>query len=172
MNRFTDLSQFKRGKDVEAWLDRYYESKGYKIRQTTRHEERGLCLGDRQFTYGERTIFIEYKSGIQTFYTGNLFLETISVDDPVQFRQGWIYTCRADYIVYATLLNGCLLVFEPPTLRSRVEELKRLFPERPTSNGQNDGYNTHGLLVPFEWARDHLAVTVVDLSGELELSHA
>lgn len=166
MTSITRLSQFKRGKDVEAFLDGYFRARGYRVRQTTAREERVLCLGDREITKNGQTFFMEYKSGIQTHYTRNIFLETISVDDPAHFRQGWIYTCRADAIVYATLLDGCLLIFDPTWLRERMPILKAMFPEIATSHRQNKGYNTHGLLVPFGWAKDNLASKVIQLPSK------
>ena len=172
MSSFTSLSQFKRGKDVEAFLDRYYRAKGYRIRRTTAHEERVLCLGDREFSKAGETFFVEYKSGIQTHYTRNIFLETISVDDPAQFREGWVYTCQARFIVYATILDGCLLIFIPSTLRERMPMLKAMFPEISTSHHQNRGYNTHGLVVPFDWAKENLADKVVTLTSVVEMPYA
>lgn len=131
------------------------------IRTATSHEERDLCLGDRRFTKDRTVYWIEYKSGIQTFYSGNIFLETISVDS--QDKPGWVYTCRADFIFYAALLNGKILVFEPEYLRAVVEQLKKQFREVRTSHGQNDGYDTHGLLVPLAYAEGRLARQVIVL---------
>ena len=79
-------------------LDHFFSEKGFHIQNTTPHEERVLCLGDRWFTSPRGQRFsVEYKSGIQTFYTGNMFLETISVD--MSNKPGWVYTCQADQIL-------------------------------------------------------------------------
>jgi hypothetical protein len=161
--KFTELPQFVRGKSIEAYLDDYFRQRNFKIRQTTKEEERNLCLGDRQFFRDGKSFFVEYKSGIQTHYTGNIFLETISVDDPNHFKPGWVYTCKANFIIYATVLDGCLLMFIPDQLRKKMERLKLMFQEVATSNHQNTGYNTHGLIVPFEWAKQNLANRVIQL---------
>lgn len=143
-------------------MDEYLCGQGFSIRQTTPHEERVLCLGDREFTRAGRSFFVEYKSGIQTFYTGNVFLETISVDTGNK-KPGWVYTCRADFIYYACLLNGKILVFLPDHLRAVIEGLKLKFREVPTGKGQNSGYNTHGLIIPLDYAEKHLAKEIIRL---------
>lgn len=153
--------QFKNGKDVEAWLDKYFRLRGWAITQTSAYEERVLHLGDRHFRKDGQAFLIEYKSGIQTFYTRNIFLETISVD--ANQTPGWVYTCRADLIFYAALLNKKILVFRPGSLRRHMERLKARYPEVATRHHQNDGYNTHGLLVPFEYAEERLAEKVIAL---------
>lgn len=153
--------QFKRGKKVETFLDEYFRFYGWQVEPTTQHEERKLHLGDRRLTKDGRTYLVEYKSGLQTYYTGNVFLETISVD--TGHVPGWAYTCQADFIFYAALHNDEILVFRPGKLRSVIEELKLKFREVPTSNHQNKGYNTHGVIVPLEYAERHLAEKVIQI---------
>ena len=148
--------QFKSGKNVEAFLDEFFSRRGWNIEPTTPHEERTLNLGDRRYTRGDVTWLVEYKSGVQTFYTGNVFLETISVDS--DGTPGWVYTCQADYIFYAAVLNDKILVLKPDTLRDEIEGLKTRFREVATSNNQNKGYNTHGVIVPLEYVEQFLAV--------------
>lgn len=161
MAHLTDTPQFKNGADVARFLDLFWGSLNYVIRPTTAHEERVLCLGDREFTKSGLRFFIEYKSGIQTFYTGNVFLETVSVD--TTNKPGWVYTCQADFIHYAALLNQKILVFRPEKLRGQIEALKCEFRIVKTSKNQNAGYNTHGVIVPLEYAERHLAEQVIIL---------
>lgn len=149
------------GKNVEAYLDAFFRYRGWTIRQATPHEERVLCLGDRRFSKGVENYWVEYKSGIQTFYTGNIFLETISVDR--SNKAGWVYTCRADLILYAALLNHKILVFLPQFLRDSMPALKTMFREVSTKHKQNDGYNTWGVIVPFQYALEHLANRVINI---------
>lgn len=158
--KLVDTVQYKSGEDVARFLDSFFAAK-HIIRPTTPEEERTLCLGDRIFIsrVDSRTIYVEYKSGLQTAHTGNIFLETVSVDTPC--KPGWVYTCQADYIVYAALLNHKILVFRPEKLRSAIAELKTKFREVPTGKGQNDGYKTHGVLVPLEYAEEYLAVQII-----------
>lgn len=168
VSKFTKLPQFTRGKTVEKFLDEIF-GLNYEIRQTTQEQERSLCIGDRIYTRQGKTLNIEYKSGIQTHYTGNIFIETISVDDPRHYKKGWVYTCKADYIIYATILDGCLLVFRPDDLRNKLDFLRLKFKEVATSNHQNDGYDTHGLIIPVEWAKSKLAYKVIPLTGPFDL---
>lgn len=162
MTTLVDTVQFKNGKDVETFLDDYFRKDGFSIIQTTPHEERVLCIGDRKFSRGGKSFTVEYKSGIQTAYTGNIFLEIISVDTEPQ-KPGWVYTCNANYILYAALLNHKILVFTPDKLRLEIESLKAKFKVVKTSKGQNKGYNTHGVIVPFEYAEKWLAEKVINL---------
>ena len=160
---FTDKDQFKHGKNIEAILDQYFTRKGWQIVEMTQREERVLCIGDRWFKKADSTYKIEYKSGIQTFHTGNVFLETISVD--TENKPGWVYTSRADWIIYATILNGTLLVFKPDTLREKIEGLKATFREVSTKE-QNEGYKTHGVIVPYDFARQYLTIQVLNIAPD------
>jgi hypothetical protein len=144
---------------VEDWLDRYFEDQGWRIERTTAHEERTLHLGDRRFHRDGACYLVEYKSGLQTAQTGNVFLETISVD--TAGIPGWVYTCQADYLLYAAILNHIILVFEPSRLRTEIENLKHMFREVQTGRGQNRGYNTHGVIVPLSYAEQHLASKIL-----------
>lgn len=156
---FTRTPQWVSGSNVADYLDDYFAKLGWKIHPTTQHEERVLCLGDRHYERGADRLTIEYKSGIQTFYTGNVFLETISVD--TQNKPGWVYTCRADYVFYAALNNGKILIFRPDALRARIDELQVRYPTLATSRGQNAGYKTHGVVVPLAVAEAELAAKVI-----------
>lgn len=164
--RLVETPQFKRGKDVEAYCDGFFERRGYRIEVLSADEERRQKKGDRRLWRGGRAVHVEYKSGLQTYHTGNVFLETISND--ATGARGWVYTCHADYIVYAALLNRKLLVFEPETLRAAIPGLLRRFPVRKTGKGQNAGlgrgYDTHGLVVPLAVAESELSVKVIELT--------
>lgn len=161
MTNLTQTEQYKNGDDVATFLDAFFLAQGWRIRKTTPHEERALCLGDRKFSQGDEFEFVEYKSGNQTHYTGNIFLETISVDAPC--KPGWVYTCRADVIYYAILLSRKILVFRPSKLRAEIADLKTKFKEVKTGKGQNT-YHTHGVIVPLDYAEKNLADKVIILA--------
>lgn len=167
MTRLTETPQWASGQSVERFLDMFFQHKGWTIERTTPHQERVLCLGDRIYSKGDETYFVEYKSGKQTRHTGNVFLETISVD--ATNIPGWVYTCQANYIFYAALLNHKILVFVPARLRMRIEMLKTQFRVVKTSNEQNKGYNTHGVIVPLEYAAHYLADKVINISELVSL---
>lgn len=157
----TNKPQFWQGKKVEAYLDEYFRWAGWSVYPMSPYDERVLHLGDRYFVKCEMVLKIEYKSDIQTAFTGNLFLETVSVD--TANKPGWVYSCNADFIMYAALLNNRILVFKPQRLRAAIEQLKTQFREVKTSHNQNDGYDTYGVLVPLEYAEQHLAERVIEL---------
>ncbi len=156
---FTQLPQFKQGMNVEKWLDNYFSSLGFSIQKTTPQQERRECLGDRVFSKNGTVQFIEYKSGIQTYYTGNVFFETISVD--TQGKPGWVYTCKASWVIYAALLNEVILFFDPIYIRSIIEMLKTKFKEVHTHT-QNATYKTWGVIVPLDYAKK-LATKIINL---------
>jgi len=158
----TSTVQFKQGKDVEAWLDRYFGERGFKIEKLSMEEERVQHIGDRRFKKGKWSYLIEYKSGIQTYTTGNIFLETVSVDTTK--TPGWVFTCKADWIVYACLLNHKLLWFKPDTLRIKITQMQQRYPTVFTGKGQNKNYKTHGVIVPLAIAEKELASHVTQLS--------
>ncbi len=159
MSKFTQSQQWVSGQFVADFLDDLFGARGWMITPTSPHEERVLCLGDRHYRRDGAHYTVEYKSGLQTARTGNVFLETISVDSVN--KPGWVYTCQADYIFYAALLNGMIVVFRPGTLRAKIEELKAQFGVRQTTHRQNVGYNTHGVVVPLHYAVAHLASGII-----------
>lgn len=159
MSEVKNKIQFRNGKEVEKFLDIHFRGKGFEIRETTYHEERVLHLGDREFSKDGKSFFVEYKSGIQTFHTGNVFLETVSVD--TNGKPGWVYTSKANFVLYACLLNGKILVFLPEQLRDNLDSLKQQFKEKSTSQKQNNGYNSRGLIVPLFYAEKNLAKKVI-----------
>jgi hypothetical protein len=160
MRNLTETDQYKNGDDVATSLDRFFTARGWHIEKTTPHEERTLCLGDRKFSQGNRFHFVEYKSGNQSHYTHNIFLETISVDSPC--APGWVYTCQADVIFYAILLSKKILVFSPKKLRAEIADLKTKFRTAKTGKGQNE-YHTHGVLVPLDYAEKNLVENIITL---------
>lgn len=148
MSWFTKSDQFTRGKNHENDLDRYFRGKGFTVTQTSYHEERELKIGDRLFEKDGQSYYVEYKSDESASRTGNAFIETISVDtDNVP---GWAYTCKADYIFYYLPLDNRIYVYTPHNIQSCLTNWKKHYPTRPTSKGQNKGYNTHGVLVPIK----------------------
>ena len=165
MSKFTESDQWTSGQQIENFLDDFFSKHGYLIERTTPYEERVLCLGDRHYRFPPKNTHwtIEYKSGIQTFYTGNVFLETISVDS--SNKPGWVYTCRANLIFYAAILNNEILVFNPTRLRNQIEDLKTTFKVVKTSKGQNAGYNTHGVIIPLKYVEDNVAGLVIPIKA-------
>lgn len=157
---------FVQGKAGEAELDSFFRAMGWAVKETTPAQERLQCLGDRVFSRGGATFYVEYKTDAAVCKTGNVFFETVSVDTTK--RPGWVYTCKSDYIFYASLELRTILVFAPAVLRKNIESLSNRF--RVTETGKhNSGYKTHGVLVPFTYARDVLALSVIDMSSKQDV---
>ncbi len=156
--------QFKRGKLMEAYLDQFFKEMGFSIELTSKHQERVQMLGDRVFTRDGQVYYVEYKSGLQTAATGNIWLETVSVDkEPIKI--GWAYSCNADKVIYGCTINGLILSMSMRHIRRKLgslinmaQDYRKTFVEyRKTSHGQNAGYNTHGLIVSLPFAIQELA---------------
>lgn len=139
-------AQLERGKKHEYDLDAIFK-KDWKIEELTLDQERA-GMGDRRFTNRQtgESLLIEYKADESAARIGNAFVETISVDSTN--KPGWAYTCQADYIFYYLPLDGLIYIYRPCTIRRHLPEWQKQFKTAHTNKGQNDGYNTHGVLVP------------------------
>lgn len=88
-------------------------------------------------------ITIEYKTDWTTFNTGNIFLETISVD--TTNKPGWLYSSKAGVLVYYIPQTGKLYTVRFSKLRAyfipRVDNYRKV-------SANNGTYNTWGILVP------------------------
>jgi hypothetical protein len=135
--------QMRQGDQAEAFLDAFFRGKGYTIRSATREEQRtGI---DRAFTSPKdgKTWRVEYKADSTAARTGNAFIETISVD--AAGKMGWALTAQADILVYYIPPSGVIYVLEFKTLQW---ELPRWIRDYPPRQAQNNGYATHGIIIP------------------------
>ena len=142
MSKFTQSQQWVSGQFVADFLDDLFGARGWAITPTSPHEERVLCLGDRHYRRDGAHYTVEYKSGLQTARTGNVFLETISVDSVN--KPGWAYTSQADYLAYYIPPDGLVYIIRFEVLRSQLPRWERRYPVRRIAN---EGYHTQGLLV-------------------------
>jgi hypothetical protein len=152
VHHFSD--RLKRGETVERDLDEHF-AQAYGIRRATMREQRtGI---DRVFTDGEGAVFkVEYKADWRAAETGNVFVETVSVD--TQRVDGWAYTSRADWLVYAFPQERRYFLVRLGELREKLPEWLRTFPR---GKARNATYHTHGVLVPlaeFETLAHHKGV--------------
>ncbi len=139
-------NKLKEGEGYEVLLDAYFEDKGYDVSPVTMGEQkRGI---DRYWTCGDGIRWsVEYKADSTAGETGNMFLETVSVD--TESSPGWVLKSTAQLLVY----------YIPPSRRGYVMEmapLKRLLRSRredcEVQKVQNRHYRTHGIVVPIEEA--------------------
>lgn len=158
--------QLKQGKRYEDFLDGYFEPE-WLIAPMPEYWERKYFFGDRIFVRRsdyKQVQFIEYKSDESASRTGNLFIETVSVDSTVPPKPGWAVTCQANFIFYYLPLDSKILIFRPNVLRDNLESWRHRYREVPTAPGKNSGYQTWGILLPVEIAETY-AVKIISTKG-------
>lgn len=134
-------AQLFRGELHEATLDAFFAGHGYRVARATRAEQRkGI---DRWLLKGEQRHSVEYKADSTAARTGNAFVETVSVDTAC--KPGWAYTSQAAYLVYYIPPDGLVYLIRFPRLRRALARWVTSYEERVIAN---EGYQTHGLLVP------------------------
>lgn len=134
----------RQGSLAEALLDQFF-SHWFDVESVTMAEQRrGI---DRLFIGEELddALAVEMKSDFQASNTGNVFVETISVDK--DGKPGWVFTTEADALIYYCHEDGGGYgwVFDPLDLRSAVWGWTRSYEVKTASN---KGYHSYGLLVP------------------------
>jgi hypothetical protein len=132
----------------ESELDKYF-GVAYHITKATREEERkGI---DRYFEHVNTGVCysVEYKTDHKAAETGNVFIETKSVD--TANKAGWAYTSLAQVLIYF------VPAFER-AYRTDMTAIKRIlstwssYPEGRAWNAGRNGevYRTWGRLVPLD----------------------
>jgi len=137
-------AQKARGSSGEQFLDHWFVAE-YEVRQATQQEQRrGI---DRVFTHRQtgRCYAVEYKTDYKAAEPGNAFIETVSVD--TAGKSGWAYSSEADLLIYYIPGDGLIYVLALQALR---RELPRWVQEYRPGAAQNEGYATHGVLVPLD----------------------
>lgn len=138
-------TQLAQGETYEDKLDAFFRARGAQISKVDRATQRhGI---DRVWydPTADRTWTVEYKADSLAGHTGNAFIETVSVD--TTGKPGWAYTSQASLLVYLVTDPETIYVISMARLRSC---LPRWTVAYPTRQAANDGYNTHGLLVPLD----------------------
>lgn len=143
----TDFSEcLDLGQQGEQVLDSYF-SKYYVIRPAFKgQQKKGI---DRIFIHKktEKEFFVEYKTDTLAGRTGNAFLELAKHLEP--YRQGWVYTCQADFLVYYLPDRRTVYIVQPEWLRRSVDTWLAKYPLRTVnSRGRYQNYQTQGVLVP------------------------
>lgn len=142
--------QFGQGAEGEHFLDWMFHP-SYQIRHAARSEQRlGIDRwykqrqGVSEFLGIRRTQFsVEYKTDFRMADTGNVFIETVSVD--TEQKAGWVYTSNAEVLLFHDPRKCIAYVAYMLRVRSKVDEWKLWYPEKAINNGS---YFTHGIPVP------------------------
>ena len=153
----TETVQFKSGKSAEAILDEYFRQRGRQVKPTSFAEERVQKKGDRIIN-GK---YIEYKSFDQSAYTGNVFFEIVSVDNP--YTLGWVFTNTSDYVVAIIRPMKKILIFRNIDILLTVWDLysNGRFKVRKTKN--QNSYKSSGLVVPLQWVLKHMRPIILSI---------
>lgn len=110
------------------------------------------------------TIGVQVKADNRLSETGNLFIETISVD--TAGKPGWAEAPRADVLLYYAPQARLVYVIPMRFVRENLARWKATYPVRPTRNALNNGYRTYGLLAPREEFRCCRRLFVPDAAGK------
>ena len=139
-------ASFERGLEGEARLDDLFRPWFAISPASDIEQRRGI---DRWFV-GRKTGWprsVEYKTDYRTGQTGNVFIETSSVDGK---RAGWAQTSEAEWLVYYVAPHTAYLA-RMAAVRDGLARWAARFPERRV---YNDGYTSRGVIVPaWEFAR-------------------
>jgi hypothetical protein len=136
--------QLSHGERGEALLDRFF-ARWFRIEPATHEEQRqGI---DRHFHHltSHNDFTVEYKTDHTAARTGNAFIETVSVD--TAGKAGWAFTSQADRLLYYVPGKGIVYVLKMTAVRARLPFWQQAYEIREVPN---NGYHTHGLLVPLE----------------------
>jgi hypothetical protein len=151
---YTFDAQKAKGDSGESFLDCWFAI-DYEVCPATRQEQRrGIDRIFIQRRTGQR-FRVEYKTDYKAAETGNAFVETVSVD--TAGRAGWAYSSQSDYLIYYIPADGLIYVLALEVLRC---ELPRWLREYPHRAAQNEGYATHGVLVPLDEFEKHAEVVI------------
>jgi hypothetical protein len=134
--------QLSHGERGETFLDRYF-SRWFRIQPSTPEEQR---LGiDRHFHHlkSHDEFTVEYKTDSTAARTGNAFIETVSVDSDQ--KAGWAFTSQADRLLYYVPGKRVVYILKMTAIRARLPFWLATYALREVPN---NGYHTHGLLVP------------------------
>lgn len=134
--------KYNEGIAGESRLDEYFK-KFYEIKKVNRQQQRNGI--DREFINKEtgECFMIEYKSDSRAAKTGNMFVETQSVDGQ---KMGWIHTSKADMLIYYIPPKKIIYIYELELLRDSVFGLIDKYPLKTIPN---EGYDTLGHPIPF-----------------------
>lgn len=144
---FDFKEQLALGEKYEDILDSHF-SRWYDIEPAEREIQR---LGvDRIFVANatSRRTSVEYKTDIRAEFTGNFFIEVVSVAPKSNFGQkkmGWAITSVAQMLVYYLPQTKMILSCSMQDLKDKVPSWSKQY---PTGRAQNETYYGVGIKVP------------------------
>ena len=142
--------QLNSGKKGEWVMDKYH-APFYRIDKVGRAVE--LAEGyDRIFTSRkEKRYRVEIKTDYLSQKYGNIIIETVSVD--THNIPGWALTSQCDVLIFYLWHLHEVLYYWMPVIKEQVPAWKLRYGE--TAIIPNDGYNTIGIKLPLDTAREY-----------------
>lgn len=134
-------TQLEIGQAVEARLMTHFRQFGEVRRADWSEQHRGI-----DFFCG--TLSFEVKADSKTPDTGNVFVETVSVD--TAGKPGWAYTSEADVLLYAVPAWQQTLAIEVARLRQHLPAWQGQYRSGTCRNAR---YRSVGLLIPYDSLR-------------------
>ena len=106
---------------------------------------------DRIWTHRQsgRRWTVEYKHDTLAHKTGNVFVETVSVDSAE--KMGWAYTSGAQILVYYVVEGEYAFVVRMPEIERRLDYWQSFYQHKAATTvdkAANRSYKTWGVLVP------------------------
>ena len=141
-----DQLEASRIRDEE--IDKHFSDKWRISKELPRDHER---LGyDRVWIHREtgRRWTVEYKHDTWTHKTGNVFIETESVEGE---KKGWAYTSCARVLVYYVVHGEYAFVVRMDEIERRLDVWETCYPKKSTTTYDKKtgkSYNTVGVCVP------------------------
>jgi hypothetical protein len=139
---------FEEAKLYEAELDKYF-GVSYEIEEASRLQQSAGI--DRIFIHRVTGAwyYVEYKTDHRTHETGNVFIETMSVD--TADKPGWAYTSGAQVLVYFVPGYETAYRIDMMTIKRKLPQWSA-YRKAPAWNRSRDGslYQTFGHLVPLD----------------------
>src|SRR3990172_11868068 len=153
MKTYKFATQLDKGQKAEVYLDNFF-TVNFDFAVTLATDEQQRQGIDRIFVkrHGRRAQFtVEYKTDWTAARTGNVFIETVSVDS--LNKPGWAFASTADLLIYYVPGDNLIYVMFLSKLRRMLPRWQGQYPSAPPI--PNKGYNTLGLLVPMHEFEQH-----------------
>ena len=145
-------TQFDKGAAVESLVFSALERNGWQVTPSifSQTQKTGQRLGfDAIIQKPPHQLTIEIKADYAAEKTGNLFIETVSVDK--YNTPGWAYSSQAQILVTVLPIQRCIILSSMGWLRGKLEEWESRCRKRKCHNKNPDWhgeFNSEGLLVP------------------------
>jgi len=148
--------QLAHGEDGEHFLDKFFSNKFVIYNVTMQQQRQGIDRIFKSKATG-KMLKVEYKTDYIAHKTGNVFIETVSVDS--NDKKGWIYTSMADYLIYYVVEYSLIYTIHFNTLRKLLPIWLKKY---PVKKSPNKDYFTHGVIVPLTEFEKYSKAIILD----------